>query len=259
MRSAFFVFVALIAVVASATCEASSQPFTVVRVDPDVENLQVFWGDEQGQPFKRFDKLSAWLQGKGKTLVFAMNAGMYHPDLSPVGLLVVDGKEASPLNTSSGRGNFFLKPNGVFLLSQSGPRVVETSEYPGLAKGIRLATQSGPLLLRNGVIHPAFSVTSTSRLIRNGVGVCGRTAVFVIADQPVTFYEMAVFFRDTLHCKDALYLDGVVSSLYSTDLKRNDGTTDLGPIVGVTIDQPPSVKGASGQRLDPHIKPQVSP
>jgi uncharacterized protein YigE (DUF2233 family) len=259
VRSAFFAFVALIALVASGTCEASSQPFTVVRVDPAAENLQAFWGDERGQPFKRFDKLSAWLHRKGKKLAFAMNAGMYHPDLSPVGLLVVDGKQVSPLNTSSGSGNFFLKPNGVFLLSQSGPRVVEASEYPGLASGVRFATQSGPLLLRNGVVHPAFNATSTSRLIRNGVGVSGRTAIFVIADQPVTFYEMAVFFRDTLHCKDALYLDGVVSSLYSVDLKRNDGTTDLGPIVGVTVDQPPSVEGASGQRLDRHIKPQVSP
>ena len=231
------VLLAFLVLAASFTAEASDQPFTVVRVDPASENLQVFWGDEQGKPFKQFDRLSTWLHGKGKQLVFAMNAGMYHPDFSPVGLLVVEGKQVSPLNTAAGNGNFFLKPNGVFALSPSGPMVVEAGEYPRVANGIRFATQSGPLLLRSGVIHPAFNAASTSRLIRNGVGTSGGVAFFAISERPVTFYEMAVFFRDVLHCKDALYLDGVVSSLYSADLKRDDQRADLGPIVGVISDR----------------------
>ena len=228
---------AVLVLVASFTAGAADQPFTVVRVDPASENLQVFWGDEQGKPFKQFDHLSTWLHGKGKKLVFAMNAGMYHPDFSPVGVLVVEGKQVSPLNTATGSGNFFLKPNGVFALSPSGPMIVEAGEYPRVANGIRFATQSGPLLLGRGVIHPAFNAASTSRLIRNGVGTSGGVAFFVISEQPVTFYEMAVFFRDVLHCKDALYLDGVVSSLYSADLKRDDRRADLGPIVGVITDR----------------------
>lgn len=234
------VLLAFLVLAASFTVEASDQPFTVVRVDPASENLQVFWADEQGKPFKQFDHLSTWLHGKGKKLLFAMNAGMYHPDFSPVGLLVLEGKQVSPLNTAAGSGNFFLKPNGVFALSPSGPMIVEAGEYPGVANGIHFATQSGPLLLRNGVIHPAFNAASTSRLIRNGVGTSGGVAFFVISERPVTFYEMAVFFRDVLHCKDALYLDGVVSSLYSADLKRDDRRADLGPIVGVISDRSPS-------------------
>lgn len=225
---------------ASLGCQASEPPFTVVRVNTASQNLQAFWGDERGQPFKQFDALSAWLRGQGKALVFAMNAGMYHRDSSPVGLLVIDGKQIAPLNTAAGDGNFFLKPNGVFLLGPSGPKVVATGEYPKLASGIRFATQSGPLLLRNGAIHPAFNAASTSRLIRNGVGVSGNTAFFVISEQPVTFHEMAVFFRDVLHCQDALYLDGVVSSLYSQELKRNDRRAELGPIVGVVSDRLPN-------------------
>lgn len=234
------VLLAFLLLAASFTCQASEQPFTVVRVDPASENLQVFWGDEQGKPFKQFDHLSTWLHGKGKKLVFAMNAGMYHPDFSPVGLLVLEGKQVSPLNTAAGSGNFFLKPNGVFALSASGPMVVEAGEYPRVANGIRFATQSGPLLLRNGVIHPAFNAASTSRLIRNGVGTSGGVAFFVISERPVTFYDMAVFFRDVLHCKDALYLDGVVSSLYSADLKRDDRRAELGPIVGVISERSPN-------------------
>jgi uncharacterized protein YigE (DUF2233 family) len=112
--------------------------------------------------------------------------------------------------------------------------VVESSEYPLLGKGARLATQSGPLLLRNGVIHPAFNPQSASRYIRNGVGVVGSKAIFVISNHPVTFHELAVYFRDNLHCKDALYLDGSVSSLYLRELGRNDAAAKLGPMLGVT-------------------------
>ena len=32
---------------------------------------------------------------------------------------------------------------------------------------------------------------------------------------------------------EAVYLDGVISSLYATALKRNDRKVDLGPIIGV--------------------------
>lgn len=223
---------------AGACARAEDGAFAVVRVDTARQDLQAFWADEQGRPFKQFDRLSAWLDGRGKRLIFAMNAGMFHPDLSPVGLLVVDGKQVSPLNTASGAGNFFLEPNGVFLLAADGPQVVESAEYPGGHSGIRLATQSGPLLLRRGVIHPAFKPASTSRLIRNGVGVSGRVAIFVMANRPVSFHEMAVYFRDVLHCQDALYLDGVVSRLYADDLFRADLGTDLGPMLGVVVDRP---------------------
>ena len=211
----------------------TSARFTTVRVDVRTNRLELFLRDETGRPFKRFDQLAAWLAGRNQHLGFAMNAGMYKPDFSPVGLLVQDGREISPLNVADGTGNFFLKPNGVFFVSASGPRIVETTEYPALAQDVRWATQSGPLLVRNGVINSAFDAASTSRLIRNGVGVSKDTILFVISEQPVNFYEFAVFFRDELQCRDALYLDGVVSSLYSVSLKRNDSRADLGPIIGV--------------------------
>lgn len=207
--------------------------FTTIRVDARTERLELFLRDDAGRAFKSFDRLKSWLEGRNVRLRFAMNAGMFEPDLSPVGLLVQDGQQVSPLNLSDGTGNFFLKPNGVFFVSPSGPRIVESTEYPALAQGVRLATQSGPLLVRNGVLHPGINAASTSRLLRNGVGLSGDTIMFVISEQPVNFYEFATYFRDELHCRDALYLDGVVSGIYSTDLQRNDSRADLGPIVGI--------------------------
>ncbi|KQW63620.1 phosphodiester glycosidase family protein [Variovorax sp. Root411] len=223
----------LLAALLFAGLAAADPGFTVVKVDLRTERLELFLRDDAGVPFKRFDRLDAWLKERHRQLDFAVNAGMYHEDFSPVGLLVRDGREEAPLNLAEGVGNFFLKPNGVFFVSHAGPRVVESSEYPALAKGVRLATQSGPLLLRHGVVHPAFIPHSDSRKIRNGVGVIGHTAIFVISEKPVNFHEFALYFRDVLHCRDALYLDGTVSALHSATLHRSDFVRELGPILGI--------------------------
>lgn len=220
-----------------AAAAADAEPrYTVVKIDLRKERLELFLRDDAGVELKRFDRLEAWLAAQNRQLLFAMNAGMYHADFSPVGLLVQEGREVAPLNLSTDAGNFFLKPNGVFLVSRTGrPRVVESSEYPALSKGVRLATQSGPLLLRRGRVHPAFIPDSDSRKIRNGVGVSGHTAIFVISEQPVNFYEFALYFRDVLRCRDALYLDGTVSALHSPALRRSDFVRELGPILGVAV------------------------
>ncbi len=217
------------------TVEVAGKRVTVCRVDLRAERLQLFHHDDAGQPFRHFGNLTSWLQGRGRKLVFAMNAGMYQPDLSPVGLFVAAGQELALLNVANGSGNFFLKPNGVFAVTAAGARVVESSEYPKLGEGILLATQSGPLLVRGGQIHPAFNARSESRLRRNGVGVSSAASVvFAISEDPVNFYEFATLFRDQLHCPDALYLDGAISSLHATALGRDDSRADLGPIIAVT-------------------------
>lgn len=223
----------LVLIAFSSLVQAREPRYTVVRVDTRTQELRLFLHDEQGVPFHRFAKLDSWLKPQGKRLRFAMNAGMYEPDYSPVGLFVADGKAMTPLNLADGKGNFYLKPNGVFLVSAAGPRIVESTQYPAVAREVRLATQSGPLLLRDGAIHPRFDPASSSRHIRNAVGVSGDTAYFVISDEPVTFYELALYFRDELHCPDALYLDGAISSLYAPDLGRRDAKSRLGPIIGV--------------------------
>ena len=236
----FLIFCAMAALpeIASAvdfsTVDVAGKRVTVCRVDVRKEHLQLFHRDEEGRPFSRFDRLVSWLGRKDQKLVFAMNAGMYHRDFSAVGLFVSEGKQEAPLNTARGRGNFFLKPNGVFAVTKKGACVVESAAYPKL-KGVLLATQSGPLLVRNGKIHPAFEADSDSRLIRNGVGVPSPgIALFAISEEPVNFYEFAVLFRDVLRCPNALFLDGNVSSLYSVKLKRNTLRAELGPIVGMT-------------------------
>jgi len=205
-------------------------------VNVRTEHLQLFLKDEAGKPFNTFERLAQSTSTRNEQLVFAMNAGMYREDYTPVGLMIKDGQQIHRLNLATGYGNFYLKPNGVFILTASGARILESTEYKSLQDAALLATQSGPLLVGRGTINASLNPQGTSQLIRNGVGVVSsEEVVFAISEDPITFYEFALLFRDRLKCPDALYLDGNVSSLYATSLGRNDAHVPLGPIIGVTV------------------------
>jgi uncharacterized protein YigE (DUF2233 family) len=210
--------------------------FTACRVDLRSERLDLFWRDAAGRPYRQFFALRDALEHQGKKLVFAMNGGMYQPDFSPVGLFVAEGLEYVPLNRHTGSGNFSQQPNGVFLVEGNSARVITTNEYWLEKPKPLLATQSGPMLVHEGEITTSavMSPNSQFRKIRNGVCAPSPAAVvFVISESPVTFHGFASYFRDHLHCREALYLDGSISSLYAPRLGRDDLGSDMGPILGV--------------------------
>jgi uncharacterized protein YigE (DUF2233 family) len=209
--------------------------YTVCRVDLAHEKLELFLNDETGKPFNRFATLQIWLEKRGRQLVFGMNAGMYQAGFAPVGMFVANGKQTTPLNLGTDTGNFFLKPNGVFLVTAGGAQVVESSQVAKVREKIELATQSGPMLVIEGKLHPAFKPNSENRLFRNGIGVKSpKEVTFVNSEEPVNFHEFARLFRDRLGCRNALFLDGTVSSLHALELKRSDFRIDLGPLIGIT-------------------------
>ena len=112
--------------------------------------------------------------------------------------------------------------------------VSPTDDYARMKPQAKWATQSGPMLVIDGKLHPAFSHDGPSRYVRNGVGVTGeRAALFVISEDEVSFGKFARFFRDALKADNALYLDGAVSSLWAPSINRMDSTRDLGPILVV--------------------------
>lgn len=210
-------------------------PLAVCRFDPTTDDIRLFLYRADGEPYRRFSRLEAALAAKGERLLFAMNAGMYHPNRAPVGLFVEDGVERSPVNRRDCAANFCMKPNGVFSISADGEaRVTETRAFIAAARKTRYATQSGPMLVIGGAIHPRFLEDSASRHRRNGVGVTAEgEVVFAIADAPVNFHTFARFFRDELKTENALYLDGAISRLHAPELGRSDGGAAMGPIVGV--------------------------
>jgi uncharacterized protein YigE (DUF2233 family) len=166
-----------------------------------------------------------------------MNAGMYHDGLGPVGLFVEDGRQETPLNRADGEGNFFLKPNGVFFVRKDGSAgVMETTAYaaahPEGDPDIAHATQSGPMLVIDGKVHPRFEPDGASRFIRNGVGVRGDgTVVLAISRQPVSLGSFARLFKDELACPNALFLDGAISTLSDGERILVGGKDPVGPIL----------------------------
>ena len=211
--------------------QVEGETFTVCTADLRRDRVRVFWLGSDGLPYS---SLSTLAEKQGSKLSFAMNAGMYDKGQAPVGLYVEEGRELKGVSTANGPGNFHLKPNGVFWVKGERAGVTETGRYLRGAQKPDFATQSGPMLVVDGHIHPKISTDGPSQKIRNGVGVRddGRTAVFAISERPVTFGAFARLFKDTLGCRNALFLDGSVSSLYAPSVNRSDISRPLGPMVG---------------------------
>lgn len=229
---------------ASVTCEErkfDGLAYTACEVDPREADLRLFLDAPSGEKYGQFTAIDGALAAEGKTLVFAMNGGMYHSDRAPVGHYVEDGEEIMRVIPNAGPGNFGLLPNGIFCIREDRADVIETLAYEADRPECRYATQSGPMLVIDGELHPRFLIDSTSRYIRNGVGTSedGTRVVFVISDQPVTFHQFGRIFRDDLGLPQALFLDGSVSRIHAPQLNRSDFGRWLGPIVGVVAPRDP--------------------
>ena len=187
----------------------------------------------RGEPvIREFSQLEARLGARAARVAFAMNAGMYGEDGRPIGLAIVEGRQVRAINRRQGGGNFHLLPNGVFQMRRDGRAEVVTTARWQASPDIRIATQSGPMLVIDGKLHPAFDHDGSSRHVRNGVGIApdGR-ARFVISEGPVSLGKFARFFRDGLKARNALFFDGAVSALWDPANYRSDVTQPLGPLV----------------------------
>jgi len=205
------------------------------EVDPAVLEVAVRYADAEGKPYRSLDAFDAAMRKAGRQVILAMNAGMYHEDMSPVGLLVEDGRQVAPLETRDGAGNFFLKPNGVFAVDESGKAsVLETGAYAASGIRPRFATQSGPMLVIGGAVHPRFESDGKSRFVRNSVGVRpDGTVVLAITLDKISLGSFARLLRDRLGCPDALFLDGAISALSNGERTLTGGAFPDGPILAV--------------------------
>lgn len=209
--------------------------FIVCPFDARRQDMRLTSRDAEGDYLRSFAALETLLGRDASRVRFAMNAGMFNDEGAPIGLYVENGERQHVLRLTEGPGNFHLKPNGVFWQGQDGALHIDVSEdYAAAAPTPRWATQSGPMLLIDGDLHPRFAEDGASRLMRNGVGVSDdHTAYFVISSGFVSFGRFARFFRDELGCSDALFLDGTVSSLWAPEMGRMDNDHPLGPMVVV--------------------------
>jgi uncharacterized protein YigE (DUF2233 family) len=208
--------------------------FISYTVDCKEQSLAMYLKNDEGKNFASIANLQSSLEKTHRKLLFAMNGGMYGPDHLPKGVYIENGDMKAPLDTSSGEGNFYIKPNGVFYIAKNNtPGICDTKNFKDNGK-IKYATQSGPMLVIDGQIGPAFKQGSANLNVRNGVGVMPNDkVVFLISKVPVNFYDLANYFK-LIGCKNALYLDGFVSRAYIPDKNWVQTDGDFGVIIGVT-------------------------
>ncbi|MDX1679207.1 MAG: phosphodiester glycosidase family protein [Akkermansiaceae bacterium] len=208
--------------------------YHILEVKP--EQVKILWKGDDDKPLRTFPEAAKYLETKGTPAQVLCNGGIFEPGGIPSGLMVQDGKQLQPINRKDGEGNFFLKPNGVFLVGPKGAMVMDATQYPPQGVAVTHAVQSGPLLLSGGKIHPKFNPKSKWRLIRNGVGVTkdGKVVLAMTdfhSEKLPTLWEFAKLFQ-SLGCDDALFLDGDLSQMRSSeDLKERSNR--FGSIIAV--------------------------
>jgi uncharacterized protein YigE (DUF2233 family) len=233
MKCKILIFIFLTVLSCSIQTGNDNEKIISYVVDPELQDIRFYWKDEKGRIFGSIRELKKWTNEKGLKLAFAMNGGMFMKDQTPLGLYIENGETLRKLNTSSGRGNFYIRPNGIFYITKSNQAgICKTSEFinNGL---IKYATQSGPMLVIDGKINSVFKKNSTSRNIRNGVGILpGNKIICAISKGKINFYEFALFFEKS-GCKDAMYLDGIISQAYMPENKVRQKGGKFGVIIGV--------------------------
>lgn len=202
--------------------------------DPEKTAISTILSPENGSPFR---SLAALEQSIGAdNVVFAVNAGMFDGEGKPIGYYVENSNRLTELNRADGTGNFFSKPNGVFFGTNGNWRVLSADQFFATVKDRpQFGTQSGPMLVIDGELHPDIQEDGPSKAIRNGVGIDeqGR-AHFVISEAPLSFGKFARFYRDELKVKNALFLDGNVSALWDPAKGRQDSGSPIGPMIVVS-------------------------
>lgn len=192
--------------------------FTVYKPDLNKEIIKMYWKDENN---KAYSELSKFIQeNTGNKINFATNGGIYSEEYEPNGLYIENHKIISKINLADGEGNFYMQPNGVFYIQNNQPKISESKAFE-YNENISYATQSGPLLIENGVINKKIGKNSESFKIRSAVGIDRENKVFfLMSSEKINFYDFSKYALDKLNCKDLLFLDGTISKMYFADEKK---------------------------------------
>jgi len=202
--------------------------------DPESQEITLYWKNDSNAIIGSIANLKTHIESKNRELAFAMNGGMFDADFCPQGLYIEKARTLKPLDKSSGDGNFYLEPNGVFYITTDNKAVICKTKDFADDGNIKYATQSGPMLVIDGKLHPAFTDGSKNIHIRNGVGILpDGKVVFAISEIRMNFYDFASYFK-SLGCKNALYLDGFVSRAYIPEKGRLQTDGNLGVMIAVT-------------------------
>lgn len=199
-----------------------AQDFVSYKANPKKDSIKFFYKDADGKRYETFDNIQKHISGK---LVFAMNGGMFLDDHSPCGLYIENGKVIRKINEYS--------KSGVFYITKSGKAFVcDEADVPEIST-IRYATQSLPVLLKDGEINPRLKQESPSIYTRSGVGILPNGDIlFAISKTEINLWRFAKYFEEK-GCINALYLDGGISEMYYPERQMTTSYGNFGVIIGI--------------------------
>jgi len=217
--------------------QPNEETIVFTTVNPKNQIILMNWKDKKGDKLNSIKQLINYHKQQSLQTIFAMNGGMYTQNQDPQGLYIEKNQVLSPTDTGSGGGNFYLKPNGIFYLTKSNEAQICATPDFKFDSSINFATQSGPMLLHNGIIHHEFKKGSVNVHIRNGVGILpDKSVIFAISSTPINLYDFADFFQSK-GCKEALYLDGFVSRMYLPEKNYAQIDGNFGVMISVVKPQ----------------------
>lgn len=108
-----------------------------------------------------------------------VNGGYFHPDRTPLGLVIVDGHRLHGYERAK-------LLSGIFLVTKSGPRLVRAAKYQPNAAD-REALQAGPFLLEDG--QPPAGLNATRAARRTVVATDGAGCWALLTISPVTLAD----------------------------------------------------------------------
>jgi uncharacterized protein YigE (DUF2233 family) len=198
--------------------------------------------DSNNNHFTTFDNYRKYLNKSKYEPLMITNAGMFSSNQDPQGLFINKSRNLCFETDTSHPitdGNFYLMPNGILYIdSLNHPKIISTDDF--VANNIdihtlKFATQSGPMLLRNGNKNPNLKDRSNNKKIRSGVGVFeDNKLVFICSDGPENFWLFTQLFQDLFDCKNVLFLDGAISGMYLKDVDESDRGGFYGPMISVS-------------------------
>jgi uncharacterized protein YigE (DUF2233 family) len=171
--------------------------------------------------------LDSSVRVNGRRVRVATNAGIFQKNGKPSGLLIRNGVELSKLVLGAGPSaknanrcavNFYCLPNAVFYVAGGRAHVDSAREFARtrpLRATITLATQSGPMLVAGGKPARRFPPSFNKRITRNAVCVRADGSVVLVVADNSTHASLADLLIARFRCRDALFLDGNISSLYT--------------------------------------------
>ena len=142
----------------------------------------------------------------------AINGGFFLPDYRPLGLLITDGRETSPLRKADW---------GIFMVQDQVPKILHTKDFSP-DKNISQALQVGPRLVVAG-----RELTMKKQIARrSAVGITYKNQVVLVNTENTDAYiqDLARIFwlsedEGGLGCRDAMSLDGGPSAQMFVEYK----------------------------------------